>query len=47
LIGNSKAMWAPFIAACTSHNELLQEANPLDSYVERSVEAVCSDALPG
>jgi hypothetical protein len=47
LVGNSKAVWAPFIAACVSHDELLQEPNPFDSYVERSVEAVCSDALPG
>ena len=47
LVGNSKAIWAPFIAACVSHNELLQDPNPFDTYIERSVEAVCSDALPG
>lgn len=43
LVGNTKHIWEPFLAACLEHPQLLDVADPLDTYVERSVEAVLQD----
>lgn len=46
LVGNTKHIWEPFLSACTEHPQLLDLADPLDAYVERSVEAVLQDTFP-
>lgn len=47
LVGNTKHVWEPFLGALRAHPQLLELSHPLDAYMERSVEAVLQDALPG
>jgi methylmalonic aciduria homocystinuria type C protein len=44
LIGNTRALWAPFVAACAADPALRASADPVDRYVERCVGAAV-DAL--
>lgn len=37
LIGNSKNIWPNFVAACCQEPGLIDESNPLDTYIERGV----------
>lgn len=37
LVGNTKAVWKPFVRSCSSDPGLLSHDHPLDEYVERSV----------
>ena len=39
LVGNSKNLWPNFVAACRQDPGLLDDMNPLDSYVEQGVRA--------
>ena len=43
LVGNTRALWEPFMAAIRSDRELAESSDPLESYVEASVER----AFPG
>jgi methylmalonic aciduria homocystinuria type C protein len=43
LVGNTRALWAPFVAAVHADRELAASSDPLDRYVERSIAA----AFPG
>lgn len=47
LIANSKNMWPSFLQACKTDSSLLAVANPLDSYVERSIRSTMHTSLPG
>lgn len=37
LVGNSKNIWPSFVAACCQEPALIDELNPLDTYIERGV----------
>lgn len=39
LIGNSAALWEPFLAACEADSAILNDPHPLECYIERSIEA--------
>ncbi len=39
LLGNTRAMWDAFLAACRADARLLQAEHPLDAYVEQRVRA--------
>ncbi|KDD74147.1 hypothetical protein H632_c1532p0 [Helicosporidium sp. ATCC 50920] len=43
LVGNSRALWPRFLAACSAH--LLAQPDPLNSYVEEAVEAAVDEAF--
>jgi methylmalonic aciduria homocystinuria type C protein len=43
LVGNTRALWPPFVAAVHADRELAASPDPLDHYVERSIAA----AFPG
>lgn len=47
LIANSNNMWPSFLQACKTDSSLLAVANPLDSYVERSIQSTMHTSLPG
>lgn len=36
LVGNSRALWEPFLDACAT-DDLLESENPLDVYLQRAV----------
>ena len=46
LIGNSKNLWPCFVEACKQDSNLLGAMNPLDCYIESSVQATVQ-SLPG
>lgn len=46
LVGNSRAVWEPFISAC-AEEDLLQHDNPLDVYLERAVCSSLAACAPG
>lgn len=37
LIGNSKNIWPSFVAACREEPGLIEDVNPLDTYIEQGV----------
>ena len=39
LVGNNKNLWRMFLEACAGDTSLLQADDPLDTYVEREVQA--------
>lgn len=39
VIGNTRALWKPFMAALSSNQYLAQSANPIDDYIEQVVNA--------
>lgn len=47
LVGNSKNLWPVFLEACQIDPSLLETADPLDTYIERSVQATLQSCLPG
>eukprot|EP00906_Rhabdomonas_costata_P005806 RCo008626 len=49
MVGNTRALWEPFLLYCRDQPELLNVEHPLDTYAERSISAAvdsCSIALP-
>lgn len=46
LIGNSRALWQPFLSACSRHADVLEHHDPLETYVERSVLEALNTTLP-
>jgi cyanocobalamin reductase (cyanide-eliminating) / alkylcobalamin dealkylase len=43
LVGNTRALWSPFVAAVHADRELAAASDPLDHYIERAIAA----AFPG
>ena len=46
LIGNTRALWDPFVAACRADAALASDANPIERYCETHIGAAVAD-LPG
>lgn len=46
LVGNSRALWQPFLAACRGDASLLHHPHPLETYIERSLLNVLSSHMP-
>ena len=46
LIGNTRALWDPFVAACRADVALASDANPIERYCETRIGAAVAD-LPG
>eukprot|EP00873_Tetraselmis_striata_P004403 jgi/Tetstr1/424667/TSEL_015189.t1 len=46
LFGNNRRMWPHFLAECKGGSTLLEDANPLDSYVKASVTRCLEEAAP-
>ncbi|MFN8642362.1 MAG: hypothetical protein U0802_12165 [Candidatus Binatia bacterium] len=46
LIGNTRALWAPFVAACRADARLASDADPIERYCETHIGAAVAD-LPG
>ncbi len=46
LVGNSRALWEPFLDACATE-DLLDSDNPLDLYLQRAVCGSLESAAPG
>ena len=40
LIGNSAAIWEPFLTACATDSSILYDPNPLETYIERKIQPV-------
>ncbi|DBB09978.1 TPA: hypothetical protein ACH3X3_001573 [Trebouxia sp. C0006] len=47
LIANSKNMWPFFLQACKTDSSLLAVVDPLDSFVEHSIQSAMHTSLPG
>lgn len=43
LIGNTRALWEPFVAACRADARLASDADPIERYCERHVGAAVAD----
>jgi hypothetical protein len=41
-VGNNKNLWRTFLDACSKDASLKESDDPLDTYVERSIEAAAS-----
>lgn len=46
LVGNSRALWEPFLDACAT-DDLLESENPLDVYLQRAVCGSLESCVPG
>jgi methylmalonic aciduria homocystinuria type C protein len=44
LVGNSRALWAPFVEVCARSTELLEHEDPLERYVMTVVSEAAADA---
>lgn len=46
LVGNSRALWEPFLDACATE-DLLSSDNPLDLYLQRALCNGLESSAPG